>query len=215
MARAALLLAVSFVVTTCAAWSASAGITHFINPNRGEPGHYDWRWQRLGEPGTLLNWLDVTMPSTGQGLGRNGNSVGQLFLGDENFHNNGSENGAMLAHIPGFRVTKALRLEDSVDNNLFRDSVWHAGDMDGISYFPVGEVRYMGVLTSSGNYGWIKVVRGAAGWHRFSFEALEWAYETIPGKGISAGEVPAPSGLALFTSLLFVRSSRRRNHASA
>lgn len=191
---------------------AAADIVHFVN---GNPVSYNWRWIFGGPTG----WLDITRAPDDQPNVQSGSAVAQeSFLTSEFW--NVTIGGARVATVivDGWFLTEALQSGDLVNAREFEPATTHiwAEFVNGPfrTTFPMGEIRYIGVLTESGNYGWIAVRRGTSYPGHFSLEALEWAYETIPGKGIRAGQVPTPSGLALFTSLLFVRSSRRRNHAA-
>ncbi|MCL4211273.1 MAG: hypothetical protein HRU76_09180 [Phycisphaeraceae bacterium] len=191
-------------------WNASGGIVHFVNPAPGEPGHFNWHWQQRFDPPSWEHWLNITKPSTDQQESRTGNSVGQHFAGGGDMFNATSE-AAWIASYSDLVVTRALELDDDVSASFFRDGAEHSGDFKGWeSDFPRGVVRYMGVLTQSGNHGWIAVIRAGEGHHRYSFLALAWAYETVPGKPILAGQVPGAGGLALLLPAMFL--TRRRRH---
>ncbi|MEM8866346.1 MAG: PEP-CTERM sorting domain-containing protein [Planctomycetota bacterium] len=80
------------------------------------------------------------------------------------------------------------------------------GDIDGgligLS-FPIG-----GNAPQFLHFGWIRVsIDNAAG----TFVVNEWAYNTVPGEGILAGQVPEPSTLGLLAAgALGVGAMRRR-----
>jgi len=188
-----------------------AGIVHFINPDPGQEGHFDWHWQAEDNPQTFENWLNITRSSTDQSELATGNSVGQLW--DPAFRSVTSGGASVRVLGGGSRRTKALELGDRVDDGEYRQFAIHWLDLGGgglESDFPENELRYIGVLTSDGNYGWIAVMRVEDDFGRFvDLRALAWAYETEPGVSINAGQVPAVGGVALF-GLLGLAHRRRR-----
>ncbi len=203
----ALVLAAPFHV------SAVGDVIHFVN---GDPATHHWKWL-FSE--NWQSWLDITRAPDDQPDVEGGNAVAQINISTQEFWNMTNFGARVASSQSGpYELTKALAHGESVAANQFAVRAIHIFSefTNGpfLTDFPMGEIRYIGVLTESGNYGWIAVRRGTSYPGHFSLEALEWAYETIPGKGINAGEVPVPAGLALFTSLFFVRSSRRRSHAS-
>lgn len=68
--------------------------------------------------------------------------------------------------------------------------------------FPIGGVSH---------FGWVRVtINNAAG----SFVVNDWAYESTPGEGLLAGEVPEPTSLGLLAAgALGLAAMRRRNAA--
>jgi MYXO-CTERM domain-containing protein len=189
-----------------------AGIVHFINPDPGQEGHFNWNLQDPDGPITFEQWLDITRPSTDQFELRNGNSVGQFFDENGGDWRNYTSDGAEVARIPGFFTTRAFLSDESIDDDaMFNHVAFHvASTGEGIeSDFPQGELRYIGVLTTSGNYGWIAVIRDIR-----SLRALAWAYETEPGVPINAGQVPAVGGVALFGLAGLAARRRRREGVS-
>lgn len=69
--------------------------------------------------------------------------------------------------------------------------------------FPINAVNH---------YGWIRVdVDNAAG----TFLIKDWAYESVPGAGITAGAIPEPSTLGLLAAGALGVSALRRRKASA
>jgi len=188
--------------------SVEAGIVHFINPPPGEEGHFNWHWQLPETEQTFENWLDITKPSTHQFGMASGNSVGQLSRrdGERNF----TSGGAAVATVSDVSAaTRAFLLGEEIVGADYDDVALHVYD-SGLSEFPQGEVRYIGVLTASGNYGWIAVERMEGGYpERMNLVALAWAYQTEPGVPIRAGEVPGVGGVALF-GLAGLASRRRR-----
>jgi MYXO-CTERM domain-containing protein len=183
-----------------------AGIVHFINPDPGQEGHFNWHWQREDDPVTFENWLNITKPSTEQSELATGDSVGQLW--NPSFRNQTFGGASVRVVGNSSHLTKALEFGNPVDGGEYQALATHWFDDGGgqgiTSDFPENELRYIGVLTASGNYGWIAVIR-----ERFDLRALAWAYETEPGVGINAGEVPAVGGVALF-GLAGLAARRRR-----
>jgi MYXO-CTERM domain-containing protein len=187
-----------------------AGIIHFINPPPGQEGHFNWHWQDPFGDRTFENWLDVTRPSTDQFGVESGNSIGQLSQrdGERNF----TSDGASIATTEGTVSTHAFMLGEEMIDYDYDEVALHVYD-SGLSEFPQGDVRYIGVLTASGNYGWIAVERMEGGYpERMNLIALAWAYQTEPGVSIRAGEVPGVGGVALF-GLAGLGARRRRRHA--
>jgi len=82
---------------------------------------------------------------------------------------------------------------------------WAGATFHGVP-LPFAELRYIGVLTASGQYGWIEVSRAD-----LSLTAHAWAFETEPGVPIIAGQVPAPMSLALFGLGVYTTTRRRRS----
>lgn len=191
--------------------SLEAGIVHFINPPPGEEGHFNWHWQIPDEPQTFENWLDITKPSTEQFGLASPNSVGQLSThsGDEN----GTSGGAAVATSEGTVSTHAFMFGEETVGFDYDEVALHVYD-SGLSEFPQGEVRYIGVLTASGNYGWIAVERMEGGYpERMNLIVFAWAYQTEPGVGIRAGEVPGLGGVPLFGLAGLAARRRRRPRA--
>ncbi|MCL4211216.1 MAG: hypothetical protein KJZ68_11180, partial [Phycisphaerales bacterium] len=194
------------------ATEARADIVHFVNPDPGEEGHYNWHWRFAIN---WESWLDITRASNDQPNVRSGNAVGQVNRSTSDFWNE-TNGGASVAIVlyEGEPLTSSLAGGAPVAEESFVQRATHifsefeVGPF--ITTFDMGVVQYMGVRTESGNFGWIAVRRGTTRIEWFSFEVLEWAYETVPGKGINAGEVPAPGALAAFALLpIFFRSRRR------
>jgi hypothetical protein len=211
------LRAVHVIVILCALSNGSsveAGIVHFINPPPGEEGHYDWHW----EWGSFWEiWLDVTLAPESQVNEQTGSSVAQIST-VTSFQRNHSQNGAAVATVRNeFDVpfTQALSAGDNIDGGLefLASRVIHAvsdDPRDIESEFDEGVLAYIGVRTTSGNYGWIAVQRGVGTFpENHSLAALAWAYQTEPGIPIRAGEVPAVGGVALF-GLAGLGARRRR-----
>jgi hypothetical protein len=206
------LSALAAVFATLPAASPIAGIVYFENPPPGQEGHFNWHWQMRGEEETFENWLDILRPSTEQfGLGSS-SSVGQLCVGcDGTSLHNYTSGGAAVAtfRIGALDFTKALALGDPVVANEFHALSAHVLEGDSlVTDFELDVPAYIGVLTGSGNYGWILVERDGSDLGR-NLVAYAWAYETIPGKAINAGDIPAPGGAAAF-ALLALGTRRRR-----
>lgn len=196
---------------------AQADIVHFVNPDPGEEGHYNWHWEF---DINWESWLDITRASDDQPNVRSGNAVGQVNVSTSDFWNM-TLGGASVASVPdgGFTLTNALEIGESVEAQVFSQDTTHMFSEFEVgpfrTTFEIGALQYMGVRTKSGNFGWIAVRRASTRIEWFSFEVLEWAYETTPGKGIDAGEVPAPGGLAAVALLPFLTRSRRRSKRSS
>jgi hypothetical protein len=193
----------------------------FINPDWGEPGHFDWNLgPEVGPPGTPAQWLDITRPSTDQGGLVGPSSVGQLYL---YYYLGNSQNitrdGANVAISGGgsFGFTWAFETGDQIDGSsnftdyaLHAEGVWYYYPYQFIVYssFPSNEIGYMGVRFSDVDgyhYGWIGVVRNYV-----DFDAFAWGYETEPGVPIIAG-IPAPGTLAaLAFGAAVTRRGRKR-----
>jgi MYXO-CTERM domain-containing protein len=199
--------AVCAAMSVLSGGSAMAGIVHFINPDPGQEGHFNWHWQGPEDPRTFENWLDITRPSTDQFELGNGASVGQL--GSRSGDENGTFGGASVRIVGGGSgFTLALEFGDPVHAGEFDDLAFHWLDQGGgiESEFPENELRYIGVLTASGSYGWIAVIREAG-----DLRAFAWAYETEPGVSINARQVPAVGGVALFGLAGLAARRRRRD----
>jgi len=194
-----------------------AGIVHFINPDPGEEGHFDWHWQAEDDPETFENWLNVTKPSTEQSELATGNSVGQLW--DPAFGSVTNDGASVRIVGGGSGLTKALAFGDPVGGGEYREFAihWVSSGGGGLeSDFPENQLRYIGVLTTGGNYGWIAVMRVPDEFGRFvDLRALAWAYQTEVGKSINAGEVPGVGGVALFGLAGLAARRRRREGAAA
>jgi len=187
-----------------------AGIVHFINPDPGQEGHFNWHPGRF--PSTFEQWLNITKPSTDQFELRTGNSVGQLFDDNGGDWINSTSNGAAVGRVDGLLATRAYDFGQVIDSgSIFDDLAFHVINNGGEiqSDFPEGELLYIGVRTEAGNYGWIAVIRTFD-----SLRALAWAYETEPGVSINAGQVPAVGGVALF-GLAGLAARRRRREGTA
>jgi hypothetical protein len=197
--------------------SAFAGIIYFENPPPGQEGHFNWHWQMRFEEETFENWLDITKSPMEQSDIGGTNSVGQLCLGcDITSDYNWTSGGAAVATFQdgAIHATMALDFGDPVQTNQFETLSAHVYDFEKRhSDFEVGVLSYIGVLTGSGNYGWILVERiGESHFDLYNLVAYAWAYETIPGKPINAGDIPAPGGAAAFA--LLALGTRRRRAAS-
>jgi hypothetical protein len=174
-----------------------AGIIYFQNPPPGQEGHYDWKWV---PDDRVQHWLDVTRGPHQQSNTLNLQSIGQFDVGGLDYLNI-TENGAQVMVEDDTVLTLALNFGDPIPNGRWDDLATHAfeGEFGAQSNFAPGIPAYIGVLTGNGNYGWILVVRGDGDLEdQMSLTAIAWAYETIPGKPIYAGQVPAPGALAAF-----------------
>ena len=56
---------VTAAVALAVGTQAYGDIISFVNPEPGDPGHFDWD---LGSGANPLSWLDITQPSTDQGV---------------------------------------------------------------------------------------------------------------------------------------------------
>jgi hypothetical protein len=209
-------------VALAAGTQAYGEVVIYINPDPGEPGHFDWDLiDGSSFPGTPAQWLDITLPSTDQSGGYGPSSVGQLhdtyndgyYLVQQNFTLYGAEVYWLHSgYVYPFRRTKAF----SAGELIFDPGGYGAGFdgsgavhvQDGGSFFPKGVMRYMGVRLSDidgYHYGWIGVVRQG-----MDFDAFAWGYETEPGVPIVAG-IPAPGTLAaLAFGAVVTRRGRKR-----
>lgn len=179
---------------------ATGEIVHFVNPAPGEVGHYDWRWP--GEIFAPPSWLDITRGAAEQLNTINGSSVAQTGFGSWLDSFNSTFDGAAVAvHLDEFfgAYTRALGAGDTLLGWEYAQfSLHHYWNSEqpmpawGESFFPVGERRYLGVLTADGRHGWIEVERTGG-----NLTAYSWAYETAPGVPITAGQVPAPGAAVL------------------
>jgi len=186
-----------------------AGIVFFENPPEGDPDHFNWHVNGPDDPETFEQWLDITKPSTDQLGTANGNSIGQLFRDNGGFGANVTVGGASVARVPGFVLTRAFELDETIDGAAtFDTTAAHVlnNGKEILSDFEEDLAAYIGVQTDSGNFGWIEVVRDG-----FNFTTTGWAYETEPGVPINAGQVPV-GGTApiLGLGLLFRRSRKRK-----
>lgn len=197
---------------SCAS-AAHAEVIHFVNPAPGEPGHYDWHWER-----GMQSWLDITQPATAQPNTPGNSSVGQCDAGIQPFVENYTSEGAAVAiDISPFgdEMTRPLAQGEMFAATAFSEGAYHAiffslHEPFGVfSMIPEGEPVYIGVLTGDGRYGWIEVERT-----EMNLTALAWAYETQPGVPILAGQVPAPGAAALLGVAAALRICRRKRAAS-
>jgi len=190
--------------------SAMAGIIAFENPDPGEEGHFNWRLHGRNEDPTFESWLNITRPSTEQFELQTGDSVGQLFAFNGGDSQNFTMDGASVATFDGFGgLSRAFTGGEVISADAdFETFTVHAliADVELVSNFPEGELRYFGVQTQNGNFGWIGAIRSG-----LEFRATGWAYETEPGVPINAGQVPV-GGTApiLGLGLLFRRSRKRK-----
>jgi hypothetical protein len=186
---------------------ARAEIIHFTNPAPGEAGHYNWHYESIEG---WESWLDITAPSTAQSNLVSGSSVGQLYGSSQINRTIGGAavDRAFDAAWGGF-VTSSYSAGMLINGGTFFNNFSvHALEIEPtsvITTFPEGEPLYIGVRTGKGQYGWIEVERTG-----LSFAAFSWAYETEPGVPIYAGQIPAPSALALLVITAFTSQSRRR-----
>lgn len=197
----------ALMVMVLAAGLARAEIIHHVNPAPGLPGHYDWSVQ-LWE----MKYLDVSLPAAEQTSTGSVNSLLQYYLleympgsGSPPVHTGVVYGPAMVAvdHIEENLLP--LLAGDHLDGRNWMDAAYFAwGSPQTHSPFPEGERRYIGVQISGGRFGWIEVERTG-----LSFAAYSWAYETVPGVPILAGQVPAP-GAAAVLAVAFVTTNRRR-----
>jgi hypothetical protein len=188
----------------------------FINPEPGEPGHFNWSLDN-GE-----NWLDVTQPSTHQGGLEVPTGVAQLLgslgFGSWNFTVGGAAVAAAYVNYMGYgEPTASLLTGSAIDGQLDWVTVsTHAAVSQVPGYppywssdFSEGVESYMGVRFSDVDgyhYGWIGVMRVD-----LDLDAFAWGYETEPGVPIVAG-IPAPGTLAaLAFGAAVTRRGRKRN----
>lgn len=189
-----------------------AAIVHHVNPGPGEPGHYAWS-ALVGIP----TWLDITRPAAAQTNTETGSSIAQGLGG---FPGGWADWGVLLggsSNPPGQSSTFAVADDDDpfVLALAYGDALvglrfdgWslyaHGMPPNVNSLFLEGEYRYVGVRTGDGRYGWVEVVRTGQ-----SLAAFSWAYETVPGVPISAGQVPAPGAAVLVLAALTTFRRRR------
>jgi hypothetical protein len=172
----------------------------FINPEPGEPGHFDWL---VGDEFDARTWLDITRPSTAQDGLVGPSSVGQIFYYSY-WHDDGGSytyGGAMVASTDSF--TDSLVAGAKIDSQLYLVSYSHHFFYDGYNGaahtdFPQGVPGYMGVRFSDidgYHYGWIGVVRFGFNHHELHFNAFAWGYETEPAEaeGRLTNSTPATS----------------------
>ncbi len=204
--------------TLCAAWCASAAhadIVHFVNPAPGQPGHYDWRWAPVQG---WESWLDITASASSQSGLASGNSVGQLYDADPpdegssiynrngwgawvgcarhfafGFTSNGYQSGSLIGFTTLWYLPAAPHMTDFGDDGSYFTTI------------PEGSRSYLGVITATGNRGWIEVERTG-----MTLAAFSWAYETQPGVPIVAGQIPSP-GAAVLLALASLTTRRRRS----
>ncbi|MCC6676301.1 MAG: PEP-CTERM sorting domain-containing protein [Phycisphaerales bacterium] len=196
---------VALCAVSCGA-EARDEIVHFVNPPPGDPGYYHWHAPSWDPGGGDIAFLNVTAPPSGQLDEFGPESVGQS--GTQLPLTTRFNGGASIAVAEGTSWVLALEHGAALPGREFTDSGLTSAffETPPETRFPEGARRYIGVLTGGGCYGWIAVVRT---WS--SFAALSWAYETEPGVGIYAGQVPAPgAGVLMGAGLLGVWARRRR-----
>lgn len=199
--------------------AARAEIIHFVNPAPDQPGHYNWRF----EPGAV-HWLDITRSSGSQTNLANGSSVSQVShdspWGDFNVHlvEDFSSSATVLGIADGwFHPTWCLGFGDAVQSYpveidwlVYAEHVSPSEVLYFVSFFPENQSGYMGVRTMWGQHGWIEAVRTG-----MSLSAFSWAYETVPGQPIRAGEVPTPGAAVVLVVGVLASAARRRRMTPA
>lgn len=210
-------LAASIVAAACAAVTARAEIVHFVNPAPGQQGHYGWAFEWT--PGAPV-WLDVMQGPQQQTNLPNGSSVAQLYESWGSAELNVHLGGAQVLTIPSAVEATFFLIEgDSVspsDQGVFPrhwsfESTHIIAPVGAMmwSHLPFGSAGYIGVRTAEGNLGWIHVIWEAST-HDMSLRALAWAYETVPGVPIAAGQIPAPGAAVVMGAGVFAVALRRR-----
>lgn len=202
------------IAILCACGStAHAEIIHFVNPAPGQPGHYDWHWEDATD---WRSWLDITRGPADQPNVLNGNSVGQLgvwFAPGGNVTTSWPGVPAADVAVDSENYTQFLTLALSegapLAGHAYMSQSHHFNPMwpgEPLSLFPEGERRFIGVRTNAFNYGWIEVERTGG-----SFAAFSWAFETVAGVPIAAGQVPEPGAAVLLGAGVFAACRRRRS----
>lgn len=194
--------------------SAHAEIIHFSNPAPGSPGHYNW-YAAQSADGV---GLDITASSTDQTNSFNGSTLTQVYTG---YPTGGTF--SLLAGVGGAQVVSSdlegstfatpLNAGEPFASLVFESyaliaTIFFPGGQPTVSFspFPDDARRYLGVRTSEGNFGWIEVQRSG-----YSIAALSWAYETVPGVPINAGQIPVPGTTALLAIGGYWIALRRRS----
>jgi hypothetical protein len=217
------LLAVAAAIA--AGTQAYGEVIIFINPEWGEPGHFDWL---LGDEFDATTWLDITHPSTDQGGLVGASSISQVFYQRHVpygvltwiYTSGGASVATTQISSPDKDFTRALDAGDPIDGSLrFESTATHyygAHAKFGGSYvtdFGIWpNVKYLGVRFSDVDgvhYGWVGVY---SYFYISDFEAFAWGYETEPGVPIIAG-IPAPGTLAAlaFGAVVTRRGRKRKN----
>lgn len=198
---------------------AHADIVHFVNPAPGQAGHYDWR---AAPPGSANIWLDITRPPDQQPDVQSGNAVGQIreewFDSYLVYHT--AVGAGPVAQVAGY-AWDFVNVADGLPhgaaypraNSHFASGAYfyevEGPDSFGGPYFLPGERRYIGVRTEGGNYGWVEVELNYP-----NFAAFSWAYETVPGAPIYAGQIPSPgAAVGLGVGAFAVTGPKRRRPA--
>lgn len=207
-------VSLAIIAASAFAASAHADIVHFTNPAPGEPGYFVWHgaWE-------YPRYLDITVPAAAQSNEPTGNSVMQVILG---FPTGGvwgmlgswvgePSNLARVGGvvIPPYDDPEVLPLEngDPLAGLSYLEWGFYAyGYPPSQSPFPLGQRRFVGVLTMEGRYGWIEVEREG-----LDLRAVSWAYETEPGVPILAGQIPTPGALAVLALSALTSTRRRRS----
>ncbi|MBX3381887.1 MAG: hypothetical protein KF864_00095 [Phycisphaeraceae bacterium] len=192
--------------------AARATIVHHDNPVPGAPGHYAWA-ALVGVP----TWLDITLPAAAQTNTETASSIAQGLGG---FPGGWANWGVLIGgsvNQQGPWSTFAV----ADDDEAYVLALSHGDALNGLRYdgwslyalgmppnvyslFPEGEHRYIGVRTGDGRYGWVEVARTGQ-----SLAAFSWAYETVPGVPILAGQIPAPGAVVLILAPLTAFLRRR------
>lgn len=226
-------IALALLCAASCAPAAHADIIHFINPAPGQPGHYNWNQRTYPTDDDPSNFLDITRSAAAQdytwdNFAGDGNVVLQRQI-NYDFADTIDDLGFATGHQGWWGL--------EVANLLVNTDEWTASLSDGqpvtaagglawsnrarhvalfvhpggpwYSLLPAGQRRYIGVLTGSGNYGWIEVERV----NGFDLVAHSWAYETTPGVPITAGQIPAPGAGGLLLAAATLRICRRRRAA--
>lgn len=98
----------------------------------------------------------------------------------------------------------------TIQGRLSGDVVLEAGGYGGHGAFRPGRSGFAGFETSGGDLGWLRLEVFASDWDRMfryrqfpvAIEAIDWAYNNVPGAPIRAGEgaptsTPEPGSIAL------------------
>ncbi|TWT77115.1 PEP-CTERM motif protein [Posidoniimonas polymericola] len=161
-----------------------------------------------------------------QSLNIDGDAYNDILLKNYVF-GGGNYQGATVAYAPGQLVgfttgltyATALSAGDPIDGSTVGPSFFGGlayGAVNPDAQFNNATDAYIGLSFPSGPdtyYGWIRVtIDNAAG----TFVVNDWAYNTVSGAGIAAGQTPEPGTLGLLAAgAAGLAAARRRRQDAA
>lgn len=126
--------------------------------------------------------------------------------------------GKVVGFFSGFGYASALSEGDLIDASTtaggpFQSSMAYGGNNPNAEFNNVSGA-FLGLefpINATSHFGWVRVtIDNAAG----TFVINDWAYNSVPGEGLRAGQVPEPTALGLLAAgAAGVAAMRRRKAA--